>query len=139
MALPPRSDPSDWSAEIADEAERHMKARVAVYESRSVGGARPTLTKLFESKARVQHLRAPTETAQSEEWSTKTAFTIQIPLRVYPGLIRKGLTLRVLDGDKDKALEQIAMTVQRAINSSDAAVRTIVATSELAAVPAVTP
>lgn len=113
-----------------------MKALIAVYESTSVGGGRPTLTKLFQSKARVQHLRAPTENMQSEEWSTKTAFTIEVPLNAYAGLIRKGLTLRVLDGHKDKALEQIAMTVQRAINSSDAAVRTIVATSELAPVPA---
>jgi hypothetical protein len=50
-------------------------------------------------------------------------------------LIRKGLIVRVLSGHDDPALLKVAMTVQSALNGSDAAVRTVVCVTELSESP----
>lgn len=88
----------------------------------------------FDTPARVQHLRAPLDASSASAWATKRAIRVQIPLTDSAALIRKGWIVQFIGGN-DPALENISATVQSAINSSHAAIRTVECISELATTP----
>ena len=130
MSLPPRVDLDNWSAEIGRVAEEHMNATAKWYK-----GTTPTLQ--FTSKARIQPLRTPQDASTATSWATKRAGIVQVPLTAHTGLISKGW-IGQFSGGKDPALDNISVTVQSAINSSHAAVRTIHWISEVVETPRVT-
>lgn len=144
MSLPPLS-PSNWADEIAQEAERWMNCTATFYDP--VPGNPPTLTKLFEAKARWQHLRTPVDSSNATAWSTKRAGRIQVPLNAATGLVKRGLIVRLSPGVdpvtgaliplRDPTLALISFTTQNAVNSSHAALRTIEVVTEVVPVPAV--
>lgn len=126
MSLPPRTNLADWASEIARVAETQMTATVKWYNSAKA--------LQFESKARFQPLRTPQDASTATAWATKRAGIVQVPLDAFSGLIQKGWSGQ-FSGGNDPALDNITVTVQSAINSSLAAVRTIHWISEITETP----
>lgn len=135
MALPRPSVSQDWTAPITEEARKHQKGKISVYNAGPRGALVPTA--IAARPARIQQLREPTTSQVGDQWTPKRYFHFQIDLLESDPLILKGMIVRVDDGHKDKTLEQYAYTVENAVNSSDAALRTIKAVSEIQPVPAV--
>lgn len=146
MHLPNPATRADWSAEITEEALGEVNGEISVLNPGETveipydpgtdeGGDVVMATVLANRPARIQHLRSPVDASVADQWQTKRAIRFQIELRAGDPLILKGYIVKVVDGGKDKSLEQFAYTVTSAVNSSHAALRTIEAVSELAVVP----
>lgn len=131
MSLPPKYDPSDWTAEIGRAAAELMNATAKWYKS-TAGVA----TLQFTSAARIQWLGVSLDASTTTEWGTRRRGHAQVPLTAHTALIGKGWIGQFSGGD-DPALDNISVSVQSAINGSHAAVRTILFISELAETPRV--
>lgn len=136
MALPPRSSLVAWPDEIARVAATQMNVTLTFL------GSDKTL--VCTTPGRFQHLRSPLDASSAAQWSTKRAGRAQIPLDATTGMIRKGLLCQISAGVDDKGnaiplrdptLGLVTFTVQSAINSSHAALRTVEMVSELAPTP----
>lgn len=121
MSLPPRTS-ATWSEEIGTVAAEYMNATAKFYTSAKV--------LKITSKARVQHLRAPLDSSSPVTWGTQRAIRLQIPLNATSGAITKGWLVQI-SGANDPTLNLVTMTVQSAVNSSHAALRTIECISDL--------
>lgn len=132
---------TDWPDEIAAEAVEEMRGEIWVLDPQTIvnipydavldtGGESTMRTVLSARRARIQHLRSPNAGASSESWDPKRDFRFQIELLPGDPVILKGMIVRVTNGHRDPALTQFAYTVESAVNSSEAALRTIVAVSE---------
>lgn len=131
MSLPPRSS-LNWSDEIGRAAEEFMNVTVKFYDTAG--------TLQVTTKGRWQHKRSPLDASSATSWSTKRAGHIQVPLSASTGLIKKGWIAQISAGDtplRDPSIGLISFTVQSAVNSSHAALRTIEVTTEVAATPRV--
>jgi hypothetical protein len=136
MSLPARTAPGDWPAVIENIAKRYRRAIISVFNPSDVldtrynpladTGGKSTMVAVIENRAaRIVPISVPREFEGKQEWATKEFFHVQIELLGADPLLTKGLILRVVDGGKDATLEQYAFTVISAVNSSDAALRTI--------------
>ena len=146
MALPSRALLDDWSAEITEDAVTEMKATISVIDPNSEtapsdydpetdsGTAAIPTTLLDHRRARAQFMRPPSDEAGAAEWSTRTRMVFQVDLLPGDPFIPKGCIVIVHDGGKDPALAMVRYEVMRAVNSSEAALRTIYTASELAKV-----
>lgn len=142
MALPSRASLDDWSSEIAEDAVTEMRGEITIiapqsddntdYDPEADSGGTADSTVLIDPRpARVLRLRAPSDATGAAQWGTKTAVRVQIEIRDTDPLIPAGSILKVLDGHKDKALEAYTYEVTRAVNSTQAPLRTIDAVSEM--------
>lgn len=133
MSLPPRNLLASWPDEIAAAAETQMNITAKFYDTAG--------TLKVTTKGRWQHKRSPLDASSATSWSTKRAGHIQIPLTASTGLVKKGWVVQISAGTeplRDPTLGLISFTVQSAVNSSHAALRTIEVVSEVAATPRVT-
>jgi hypothetical protein len=141
MQLP--APTASWSQEIGAAAETEMKAVAKFYDPELRTGQpdgddyiQPDM--VIDSKARVQQIRQPRDSSTPDQWSTSRWIRIQIPLKATSGMIRKGIIVQVEQGDDpdfDPTLALISFTVQSAVNSSSAALRTVECVSTISAVP----
>lgn len=134
MSLPPRASLANWSDEIAAVAADFMNVTAKFYNS---AGALQLTT-----KGRWQHKRSPLDASSATSWSTRRAGHIQVPLTASTGLILKGWTAQISAGTeplRDPSIGLISFTVQSAVNSSHAALRTVEVISEVTATPRVNP
>lgn len=142
MALPSLSALDDWSSEIAEDAVGEMNGEISVIKPNTAddsdydpeadsGGTAAPSTVLSHRRARIQHLKAPSDATGGGQWGTKTFIRFQVENKTDDPLILKGMIVVVHNGGKDKALEAFTYEVTRAVNSSHAALRTIEAVSEL--------
>lgn len=145
LPFPPAAN-AEWSDEITDVAVGEMRGKIWVFDPDPAGktpynaltdaGGKPGMvTVLSNRRARIQHGRNPVSGASSDSWDPKRNFRFQIDLLPGDPLILKGMIVRVTDGHKDPSLQQFAYTVESATNSSQAALRTIVAVSEASPSP----
>lgn len=129
------------SEEILDAAKEFMTGRIEVIDPSNIittpydpitdegGTAEPEV--LIEGRpARIQHINMPSEMSGASEWATKRRFRFQIEILDGDPTLRKGLVVRVLDGANDSSLEQFTYTILSAVNSTQAALRTIEAVTE---------
>lgn len=139
MSLPPRNLLASWPDEIAAAAETQMNIIAKFYDTAG--------TLKVTTKGRWQQKRSPLDASSATSWSTKRAGHIQVPLTASTGLIPKGWITQISAGVDDKGvviplrdptLGLISFTVQSAVNSSHAPLRTIEVVSEVAATPRVT-
>lgn len=142
MSLPSRASLDDWSGEIAEDAVTEMKGEISVidpntetstdYDPEGDSGASSTPTTLLDHRrARIQQYRTPSDDSGAGQWNTKTHIRVQVDLLDTDPVIPSGMIVVVHNGGKNKWLEQYTFEVQRSVNSSSAALRTIDAISEL--------
>lgn len=135
MALPSPASVTDWSAAITAAVLPLMTGAIEIYDPESAtttpydpatdtGGVSTPALFMAERPARIQQLTS-TDLPGTTEWTAKTPYRIQIELRPGDPYIRKGLQVRVTNGDKDPSLTERSYEVISAVNSSNAAVRTI--------------
>ena len=81
-------------------------------------------------KARIQQTRLEELQLAKDEWGTKRAFYIGIPLAAGMPQIHRGLRIRVTSGGNDPTLTNIALQVDSAVQSNLAHERGILAVTE---------
>lgn len=153
MPLPKIADtfsPGDWSAVITPIAEGFMNCDIeliapdsrpdAPYDPETGLGGVGSPTVIWYGKARAQHVAATRgANLQGQDTYNPTGhrdMTFQIPLNEdygYSGKIERGWLIRVLDGGKDRQLTDYLYNVDSGVNSSWAALRTIVCTIDVKA------
>jgi len=138
MSLPPRQS-ALWSDEIAAVATDSalMNVTVKFYDT--------TKVLKLTTKGRFQHKRSTLDASNATAWETKRAAHVQIPLTAIAGLVSKGWIAQISAGVddatgatiplRDPTLALVSFTVQSAVNSSHAALRTVELMSELAPTP----
>ncbi len=133
-----------FSEEILDAAREFMTGRIEVIDPSNVietpydpitdtGGTAEPEVLIANRPARIQQLNMPSESASSGEWATKRRVRFQVEILDGDPTLRKGLIVRVLDGAKDPTLEEFRYTISSAINSTQAALRTLECVTEGAA------
>ena len=130
MALPNFNSFPDWQDAIEEIHGAHFRrASISIY--------RPTTGEavLERRSARIQQQRTPTVVTEAGERRTKRSFLFEIELRESDPIIEEDMLIRVHDGGKDKQLEVYGFTVLNSVNSSEAAIRTIEAATDLAILP----
>lgn len=143
MALPfPPPSTDDWAAEIAEAAGELMGAIISVYlpgdpANQDEDGYSPPSVVLSRRRARVQHLKATRELNGEVRPEKRRNFRIQIDLTTDLPIIGEGMFIRVDDADRDPSLEQYVYSVVSAVNSSNAALRTIECVSDMTVTPPV--
>lgn len=134
MSLPPRTSLA-WPDEIAAVAtgSDFMNVTFKFYSSDK--------SLKLTTKGRFQHKRAPLDASSATSWGTKRAGHGQVPLDAIAGQISKGWIAQIGPGVDDRTgaaiplrdptLALVSFTVQSAVNSSHAALRTVELISEL--------
>lgn len=146
MALPPRTQTTDWPAEIGAMAEEEMidvegafwvpGATIPYDEATDSTTGPPTLFYTPPSGlTRIQHFRSTTDAYDSSQWTTQVNVRLQMPLDPEAPFIRRGLIWRTTRCDKFPPLEDVVLEVESAINSSRAAVMTINTVTQLVKTP----
>lgn len=143
MALrrPPKDE--DWPEEILEAARSQCNSVISVYADDGVAGTYDPKTDtrtggtpdsvLIQSRpARIQHLGAPSEVASSFAWENKRRYRFQIEMLEADPDIPKGAYVKVEDGGRNPKLVGPAYQITSAGNSSHAALRTILASTEAA-------
>lgn len=127
MALPAIGQ-ATWQEEIEEVASQFRGALISVYDPSA-----PGLTAVISRRpARVQQVRTPSIAHDSGQQIVKRPFLFEIELRTTDPLIRKGYIIRIHTCDRDPTLRHYGFTVSDAVNSSEAALRTINTVTELA-------
>lgn len=128
--------PGAWEDIILEEAKKHMNAEVcfyreveaAPYDPITGSGGDRGVAVFWRGRARVQHLRAPREFAESYQAESTRFFRFQVdpsePGNSLP-FLPFGVKARVLAGGRDSDLESLVFVTTSAINSSHMAVRTV--------------
>src|SRR3954466_15090402 len=102
MALPSRAELDDWSSEIAEDAIGEMNGVACIIKPNAgdsteydpttdTGGTAVPTVIISPRRARIQHLRAPSDATGAAEWGTKTGVRIQIEIKPSDPLILKGM------------------------------------------------
>lgn len=134
--------PRDWTDAIADTAEMFMNARVCFFEAvvseddpydPITGiGKEFEIRLLWHGKARVQHLRSPTQFATDYQAGANRAFRFQAGRNAGVPFLPEGIKARVLDsGTANSTLELLSYVTNSAVNASHQAVTTIELTSTM--------
>ena len=145
-ALPSLREPSDWTAPITAMAKQHMRGVIDIYDPKTSAtnghydpttDAQPTsaAVKVLSARAaRIQPIRTDQILNDAGEFVIQRFVRFQIEILPGDPFLREGLIVRVTDGGRDSTLTALAFQVLSAVNSSDAAIRTIEAVAQLKAV-----
>lgn len=140
----------DWSAVITTTAEQFMNAEIELiapdskpdtpYDAATNTGGVGSPTVVWYGKARAQHVSSTRgANLQGQDTFNPTGhrtYNFQIPLNNdygYMGKIERGWYIRVTDGGKNPELLDYIFIVDSALNSSWAALRTIICTFDVKA------
>lgn len=135
----PLMKPGAWNVTIRNIAEQFQNGEVQWFIAVPGTGydpiaktyvTPPSETAIGTTAARIQHIREPRAVATNYEYTTYRRFRFQIPYSDIALDITKGVLGRVTDGGDDPRLVGQIVTVQSAVNSSWAAIRTIEALAE---------
>lgn len=139
MALPRTRPDSSWSDEIASAAREFFDGELTVSTPGTPGKYNPPSgtyapgtpgeTVISKRPARAQHLRAPSSLNDGNGWQTSHTYQFQCDILPGDASITKGLIVR-FTGGRDPELAKMVFHVDWATNSSSAAVRTIVCSTE---------
>ena len=139
MVLPRVQLDTHWSSEIADAAREFFDGELEVIrpgvpgEYNPVDGTykpdAPAAVILSRRPGRAQHLRSPSAVNDGNGWQTHHIYQFQCDLLPGDASITKGLLVRFYGG-RDPEVPKMVFQVDWATNSSSAAVRTIVCTTE---------
>lgn len=144
--LPLTLAPTSWSDIIESLVAPYRQATIEVFDPKvytedapynvltDTGGNR-TYTTLWTGLARIIELSIQQDKTSGDEWGTRRMFHMDVALTDDLPFFYKGLAIKVLDGHRDHSLEQVAFTIESALNSSEANQRDILAITEGAAVP----
>lgn len=129
---------ANWQDQIHAAAIQYMNAEVCFYEiiegdydEVTNTGEKSVAVITWRGKARVQQLRTARDANTNYQRSDSRAFRFQLDPDDNPPAVYAGTKARVIDGGRDPQLENLAYTVDSAINSSHMAVRTIELTAEM--------
>ncbi|UOE45881.1 DUF6093 family protein [Agromyces larvae] len=139
---PPSADGGDWSAEILDEVRQEFNGELTLLDpsvavpvgdpydpETGLGGETTFATVIAARPGRAQQFQLPLERAASGQWITKRRYRFQCEIKADDPLIEKGMLLK-WSGGKDPVLSKLTFTVLAATNSSHAALRTILCSTE---------
>lgn len=144
-ALPSLREPSDWTAPITAMVKAHMRGVIDIYDPKTAAtsghydpttDAQPTsaAVKILSARAaRIQPIRTDQILNDAGEFVIQRFVRFQIELLADDPALHEGLIVRVTDGGKDTVLTKFAFQVLSAVNSSDAAVRTIETVAQMKA------
>ena len=138
--LPAPYAEDDWAAEITEDARTQFNGVVTIRMPSAEGAYNPTTdvttpgaagAVLIQSRpARIQHIGAPRQNDSTEGWSTEQGIRVQFEILAGDPVIPKGAEVHVEDGGRDAQLESYVFQVAKALNSSHAALRTVLASTE---------
>jgi hypothetical protein len=141
MALSPVSSGSDWSAEILDGAKGEFNGELRIMLPGAPGVYRPVadevdggteaLVVIDWRPGRAQHIRLPLEINNGDGWNTERRYRFQCEILDGDPLIPQGSYVE-FRGGKDPSLHDFTFQVTSAVNSSHAALRTILTATESA-------
>ena len=124
MGLPNPAEMSydaNWPLEIAAAVLPFMTATAKFYDPTSATPTEAVLT----SAARAQPFRLQTDASTETNWANKRLVRLQLPLDATTGIIEQGWACQ-LEGCADPTLNMVTLIVVSAINSSHAAIRTVI-------------
>lgn len=138
--MPIPAPAADWSDEILEAVRGEFNGVVTIKMPDTPGEYDPTAdtsatgttgATLIQSRAaRIQHVGQPKQKDSQDGWSTEQAIRVQFEILPADPVIPKGAEVHVEDGGKDVSLEEYVFQVVKALNSSHAALRTVVASTE---------
>lgn len=139
--LPATPSDSDWPEEILEAALPYFNASISVTEPSTPGTRNPETGVISAGTpgayvittrpARLQHIRQEVVRADGNGVTVVHTVIAQVEMQSGDGLVTDGLVLNVLDGGRDTSLTEYNFRTISALGSSHAALRTIVAKTEI--------
>ena len=127
MALPaPRA--GDWRDRIEEKAALFRHAVISVFDPNQSG----LVALVSRRAARIQQNTSPAIAKDAGEHLAKRTFLMEIHLSPMDPPLPAGSVVRVHSCQRDPNLELYAFTVTNSVNSSEAALRTIQTSTDLA-------
>ncbi len=146
MALPPNLlSTESWWSEIADAARAEFRGVVSILDPSNVvttpydpvtgtGGPGEAAVVIDHRPARIQHLRPPFESDGSAHVDATRRVRVQLDIQAGDPDITPGFIVRVDGGGNDTTLTHYRYKVVSALNSSQAALRTLECTTQQVAI-----